>query len=67
MTKKGIGPITIELTFFKQLASLLEDFLNKFLNNEKAYETIEKMCALFYSITGNGFFLQKKGFKLIEE
>ena len=61
---QGKQPITIDAMFFNTLNKYLA-WLAKNIREEKStFEVLEKISVLTYSITGNGYFLQKKGYDL---
>jgi len=66
ITKQGKHPITIDQDFFNELITLLEELVKFIELNENAYETLEKITLLVYSITGNGYFLKQKGVKILD-
>lgn len=64
--KQGIPPIRINEEFFKKLIKVLEKLANAIEENNKTYEILENISLLIYSLTGNGYYLQQKGIKVID-
>lgn len=56
--------ITINKNFFSKLIILLEKLAEAIKEEKSSYEVLEKITLLTYSITGNGIYLEKKGFDL---
>ncbi len=59
-------PIIINIDFFRKFAILLEELTEAIKEDKLTYEILEKITLLTYSITGNGFYLQQKGIKVID-
>jgi len=64
--KKRSTIIPINLDFFHKLSKLLNDLTQCIEKKELTYKVLEKICVLTYSITGNGYYLQQKGVKVID-
>ena len=64
--KKRTTIIPINIDFFHKLSKLLGDLAQCIDKKELTYEVLEKVCVLTYSITGNGYYLQQKGVKIID-
>ena len=66
MAKKNIPPIMIDKKIFTKMNELLEELASTIEEDKKTYEVLEKISVLMYSISGNGYYLQQKGFKVVE-
>ena len=65
ITTQGKNPITIDGKFFNKLIELLNELANTIKEDKSTSGVLEKITVLVYSITGNGYYLQKKGIKVI--
>jgi len=65
ITKQGKNPITVDGKFFNKLIELLNELVNVIKEEKLTFEVLEKISVLVYSITGNGYYLQKRGIKVI--
>lgn len=65
ITKQGKNPITIDGKFFNKLIELLNELANAIKEEKSTSGVLEKITVLVYSITGNGYYLQKKGIRVI--
>jgi len=66
IARQGKQPITIDSEFFTKLTELLDELANAIKEDKTTFEILEKISVLTYSISGNGYFLQKKGIKVID-
>ncbi len=66
MLKSGDATVPINMEFFHKLVKILEELVEKIENGERTYEVLEKLGALTYTLTGNGYYLQKRGVKIID-
>lgn len=67
-SNRGLGVpqvIQVNLDFIIKMARLLDELKQCIEKNESTYEVLEKISLLTYTLTGNGYFLQKKGIKII--
>ena len=64
--KKRTTIIPLDIEFFYKLSELLNNLTQRIEKEELTYEVLEKICVLAYSITGNGYYLQQKGVKVID-
>ena len=58
--------VGIDKKFFSKLITLLEQLVNTIKEDKLTYDILEKITLLTYSITGNGIYLGKKGFELVD-
>lgn len=65
LSRQRKKPITIDMVFFKKLIDLLEILADTIKEDKSTFETLEKISVFVYSITGNGYYLQKKGVNVI--
>lgn len=66
LTKRGNTVTPISIDFFHIMSKLLNDLTLLIEKEEFTYEVLEKISILTYSITGNGYYLQQKGVKMID-
>ncbi len=66
IVKQEKQPIIINLDFFHKYYKLLEELAEAFIEDKLVYEILEKLSLLVYSISGNGYYLQQKGVKVID-
>jgi sugar/nucleoside kinase (ribokinase family) len=66
IARQGKQPIIIDLNFFSKLIDLLGELANVIEGDKSTFDVLEKICVLVYSITGNGYYLQQKGIKVID-
>ena len=64
--KRRTTIIPLNIDFFLKLSKLLNNLAQCIGKEELTYEVLEKICVLAYSITGNGYYLQQKGVKVID-
>jgi hypothetical protein len=53
--------IQIPLLLFDDLADLLDELAGAIQESQNTYEIIQKIAVLSYMLTGNGYYLYKKG------
>jgi len=66
IARQGKKPITIDSEFFNKFTEVLDELANAIKEEKATFEVLEKISVLTYSITGNGYFLQEKGIKVID-
>ncbi|KKL98798.1 hypothetical protein LCGC14_1820800 [marine sediment metagenome] len=66
IVKQEKQPVIINLDFFHKYYKLLEELAEAFIEDKLVYEILEKLSLLIYSISGNGYYLQQKGVKVID-
>jgi hypothetical protein len=60
--KGGENTILLTKEFFEQLIALTKELLSRIEKDEEPFDVLEKLNLLGFSITGNGFYLLRKGF-----
>ncbi len=66
LTKRGSTVTPISIDFFQKMAQLLKSLTELIEKGEFTYKILEKISILTYSITGNGYYLQQQGVKMID-